>query len=81
MTSAAQGWVLLGILGVLSTGLVTVMGLTFAGLRGELEARFATVDRRFDNVDRRFNDVDRRLDNLRRDVQALTDRVFRDPSS
>lgn len=41
MTTTAQGWVLLGILGVLSTGMVTAVGLAFAGLRSRgLTERF-----------------------------------------
>jgi hypothetical protein len=89
MTATAQGWVLLGILGVLATGLLTVMGLAVTGLRSELAARFAVVDQRFTAVDQRFealtavfaqrfDGVDRRLDALDRDVPALTDRVLRD---
>lgn len=92
MTTTAQGWVLLGILGVLSTGMVTVAGLAFAGLRSEMSARFAAadarfdavdtrfdgVDVRFDGVDKRLDGVDKRLDSLDRAVQGLTDRFFRD---
>jgi hypothetical protein len=78
MATTAQGWVLLGILGVLSTGLLTVVSLAVTGLRSEMSARFAAVDSRFDGVSQRFDGVDRRLDALDRDVQALTDRVFRD---
>ncbi len=92
MTTTAQGWVLLGILGVLSTGLLTVVSLAVTGLRSEMAARFTAVDQRFDGVSQRFDGVsqrfdgvsqrfdgvDRRLDALDRDVQALTDRVFRD---
>lgn len=85
MTSTAQGWVLLGIFAVQATGLVTVVGLAFAGLRSEMSARFAAVearfdavDVRFDGVDKRFDSVDTRLDSLDRDVQGLTERFFRD---
>lgn len=78
MVTSAQMWVLLGILGVLSTGLVTVMRLAFASLRSEMSARFAAVDIRFDGVDMRFDGVDKRLDSLDREVQGLTERFFRD---
>jgi hypothetical protein len=78
MATTAQGWVLLGILGVLSTGLLTVVSLAVTGLRNEMAARFDGVSQRFDGVSQRFDGVDRRLDALDRDVQALTDRVFRD---
>lgn len=85
MTTATQGWVLLGILGVVCTGLLALVSFALAGLRSEMAARFDGVgarfdgvSQRFDAVDRRFDGVDRRLDALDRDVQALTDRVFRD---
>jgi hypothetical protein len=38
------------------------------GLREEMRAGFAEVDRRFGEVDRRFEQVDRRLDRLEQDV-------------
>lgn len=73
---------LLGLLGTFVTSLFVAMTLVtgsirsefrglFAGLRGELSARF-------DAVDVRLEGVDRRLEHLDRDVQALSDRVFRD---
>jgi predicted Co/Zn/Cd cation transporter (cation efflux family) len=71
MVTSSQVWVLLGILGVLSTGLIAAMGFAFAILRGEMSARF-------DGVDGRFDGVDKRLDSLDRDVQGLTERFFRD---
>lgn len=87
---------LLGVLGVLSTGLLTLVSLALTGLRSEMAARFGGVDQRFTSVDQRFTSVDQRfealmavvatrfdgvdhrLEALDRDVQALTDRVFRD---
>ncbi len=92
MTTMAQGWVLLGILGVLATGTLALVALSQQSLRGFLEARFdavdarfatvdarfATVDARFDAVDRRFDGVDARIASLDRDVQTLVNRVFRD---
>jgi hypothetical protein len=77
MTSA-QGWVLLGILGVLASGLLAMTNLAVVSLRAEMRARFDAVHERFTSVEQRFDGVDRRLDALDRDVQALTDRVFRD---
>jgi hypothetical protein len=49
----------------------------FEGLRNEMNARFEAVDARFQAVDARFDAVNSRLDNLDRDVQALSERVFR----
>lgn len=96
MTTTAQTWTLLGILGVFATMSLTLVLFSYQSLRGfmeakfegvdakleglnsKFEARFDAVDIRFDAVDRRFDGVDRRLDALDLDVQALTDRVFRD---
>jgi len=64
MVMVAQGWVLLGILGVFAATVVTLMVYSQQSLRGYLEARFDTVDAKFDVLDR--------------DVQSLIDRVFRD---
>jgi hypothetical protein len=82
MTTTAQGWVLLGILGVLSTGLLTVTSLAVSGLRSEMAARFGAVDQRFDavserfdalgtTVDVRFAAVDQRFDGVDRRLDAL----------
>jgi hypothetical protein len=78
MTTMAQGWVLLGILGVLAAGLLSVVSLALTSFRGELAGFRGEVGARFDAVATRFDGVDRRLDDLDRDVQALSDRVFRD---
>lgn len=85
MTSA-QGWTLLGLLGLSLSAVVTLVVALMVSLRGYLDARFDTVDARFDAVDvrfgavdARFDAVDRRLDALDRDVQGLGNRVFRDP--
>lgn len=82
MTTTAQGWVLLGILGVLSTGLLTLTSLAVSGLRSELAARFGAVYQRFDAldialdarftaVDARFTAVDQRFDGVDRRLDAL----------
>jgi hypothetical protein len=64
MTTGAQTWALIGLLGAFASLAMMMVILSFQSLR-------AAIDTRFDGVDRR-------LDNLDRDVQALTDRVFRD---
>ncbi len=80
----AQGWTLLGLVGVLLSVIGAMMVNQFHLLRGFLDARFDAVDARFDAVgarfdavDTRFTAVDRRLDHLDRDVQAVADAVFR----
>lgn len=72
-----QTWAALGILAAALVGMITLvttlLGRTitaqFAGLRGEMNARFDAVGARFDAM----ND---RIDNLDRDVQGLTHKVF-----
>jgi hypothetical protein len=89
MTTAAQTWALIGIIGAFASTAMTMTIFSFQSLKGFMEAKFQAVDARFDAVDtkfdarfeavdRRFDGVDRRLDALDRDVQALSDRVFRD---
>lgn len=85
MTTAAQSWVLLGIIGTMASGILALVTLSQANLKAFVGAKFEAVDARFDAVDVRFNAVDqrftavdRRLDALDRDVQVLSDRVFRD---
>ena len=85
MTSAAQTWALIGIIGVFASTAMTMTIFSFQSLKGLMEAKFEAVDRRFDAVDtrfdavgERFDGVDRRLDAPDRDVQTLADRVFRD---
>lgn len=87
-----QGWALIGLVGAFATLSMTKVVFSFNSLRSEIGARFDAVNsrfdavdtkfeavgRRFDGVDQRFDGVDQRLDNLDRDVQALTDKVFRD---
>lgn len=94
----AQTWAALGVLAAALLGTVTIvtslLGRTiaaqFAGLRGEMNARFDAVDTRFNAVDTRFNAVESRfdtvdvrfaavnarIDNLDRDVQGLAHKVF-----
>ena len=80
----AQTWAALAVLATALLGTITLvttlMGRTitaqFAGLRGEMNARFDAVDTRFDTVDVRFAAVNARIDNLDRDVQGLTQKVF-----
>lgn len=78
MGTTAQGWALIGLVAAFATMSMTMVAFSFNSLRAEMAARFDAVDSRFDGVDHRFDGVDRRLDNLDRDVQALTDRGFRD---
>lgn len=74
MTSS-QTWVLLGLIGVLATGLLALTNLVFVSLRSEIRARFDGLGTAMET---RFSAVDRRLDSLDRDVQSLTERFFRD---
>lgn len=92
MTSAAQTWALIGIIGAFASTAMTMTIFSFQSLKGLMEAKFEAVDRRFDavdtkfeaidrrfdGVDKRLDGVDRRLDALDKDVQALSNRVFRD---
>ena len=89
--SGAQGWTLLGLVGVLLSLTCGLMVTQLQLLRSYLDARFDAVDSRFNAVDTRFNAVDtrfdavdvrfsaldQRFDHLDRDVQAVTDEVFR----
>jgi hypothetical protein len=54
------------------------LGTRIDALHHVMDARFNAVDARFNAVDQRFNAVDQRFDRLDRDVQALTNHVFRD---
>ncbi len=82
MTTTAQTWVLLGILGVLVSGLLLTWSVAFAALRGEfrglfeglrveMSARFDAVDARFASVDTRFDGVERRFDGVDRRLDDL----------
>ena len=86
--SGGQGWTLLGLVGVLLSvvcGLMvgqmqmlrSYLDARFDGLEGRFDARFEAVDRRFDTIDERFTALNHRFDHLDRDVQAVTDEVFR----
>ena len=66
----AQGWVLLGLIGVFATAVVTLMMFSMTSLRGEMTSLRNEMTSRFDAMDAR-------LDRLDRDVQALVERVFR----
>lgn len=59
----AQGWTLLGLVGVLMSVIGALIVNQFHLLRAHLDARFDTVDVRFDNLDR--------------DIQALAAALFR----
>ena len=79
--SDSQGWVMLGLVGVL---LSTIGGLVVQQIRlvrEALDARITglgeRVDTRFDTVDARFDAVNHRLDSLDRDVQVLMEDRFR----
>lgn len=78
MTTTAQTWVLLGIMGTMASGILALIALSQSNLKAFMGAKFDAVDARFASFDQRFDGVDRRLDDLDRDVQALSDRVFRD---
>jgi hypothetical protein len=71
----AQGWTLIGIVATFATLSMTMVVFSFQSLRSEMTARFERLEGVFGA---RFDGVDRRLDGLDRDVQALSDRVFRD---
>jgi hypothetical protein len=73
----AQGWTLLGLVGVLMSVIGGLIINQFHLLRAYLDARFETGDVRFASVDARFDAMDRRFDNLDRDVQALAAALFR----
>ena len=73
----AQGWTLLGLVGVLMSVIGGLIINQFHLLRAYLDARFETGDVRFASVDARFDSMDRRFDSLDRDIQALTAAFFR----
>jgi hypothetical protein len=75
--TGAQGWALIGLIGVFATAVVTLMTFLVTSLRNEMNARFEAVDARFNGMDIRFNSMDLRFDHLDRDLQAVIDRVFR----
>mgnify|MGYP003554644257 CR=1 FL=1 len=70
-----QVWTMIGIIAGFFFGTMTLISTMFTrvvrseigGLRGEMNARF-------DSVEIRFNGVDARIDNLDRDVQFLMHR-------
>lgn len=71
MATTAQSWVLLGILGIMASGILAVVALSQANLKAFLGAKFEAVDARFDTVDVRFTAVDQRFDGLDRRLEAL----------
>ena len=75
--TVAQGWTLLGLVGILFSVIGALLINQFHLLRSYIDARFDTVDARFDSVDSRFDTVGSRFDSLDRDVQALTAAFFR----
>ena len=70
-----QVWTMIGLMAGVFFGTMTLISTMFTrvlrteigGLRGEMNARF-------DSVEIRFNGVDARIDNLDRDVQFLMNR-------
>jgi hypothetical protein len=70
-----QVWTMIGLMAGVFFGTMTLISTMFTrvlrteigGLRGEMNARF-------DSVEIRFNGVDARIDNLDRDVQFLMHR-------
>jgi hypothetical protein len=75
--TTAQGWTLLGLVGVLLSVIGALIVNQFHLLRAYMDARFDTVDVRFNSVDAHFNSVDSRFDNLDRGIQALAAALFR----
>ncbi|MDQ1614262.1 MAG: hypothetical protein QOJ60_201 [Actinomycetota bacterium] len=74
--SGAQGWTLLGLVGVLLSVIGGLLVNQFHLLRGYLDARFDGLG---GSIDARFDAVNTRLDALDRDVQGLVrDRFRRD---
>lgn len=67
MATSAQGWVLLGLLGV---AFATIIGLVQWGMRSGFKVIEAQIDGK-------FTLLIQRIDTLDRDVQALTNKVFR----
>jgi hypothetical protein len=61
--TVAQGWTLLGLVGILFSVIGALLINQFHLLRSYIDARFDAVDGRFDSLDR--------------DVQALTAAFFR----
>ena len=76
--SSAQAWTLIAFVGTLVTGLLAAVGTLHSSLRSSMGDLRAAVEAGFRTVGVRFEGIERRLDNLDRDVQALSDRVFRD---
>lgn len=70
----AQGWTLLALVGVLLSVIGGLIVNQFHLLHSYLDARFTGVE---GSIDVRFQSVNQRLDTLDRDVQALTDALFR----
>jgi hypothetical protein len=66
----AQIWALVSILGVLATGIVTVVTVLIAGVRSEI----AGVRGEMHGL---RNEMSARFDYFDRDLQAVIDRVFR----
>lgn len=73
--SNAQIWTMLGI--VISL-LVTVGGLTLATVRSGFDTLRTETTSLRQVMEVRFDGVDHRLDRMDADIQALTNRVFRD---
>ena len=77
-----QVWTMIGLMAAVFFGTMTLISTMFTrvvrseigGLRGEMNARFDTVDVRFAAVNARFDAMDKRIDNLDRDVHTLTER-------
>lgn len=84
MATTAQGWVLLGLLGV---AFATIIGLVQWGMRNGFKAIQATIGGQLavliekingleTNMNTKFDAVNQRIDNLDRDVQAVSNKVF-----
>ena len=76
--TAAQNWTLLAFVGTLATGLLAAVFALHQSVRGAMGDLRESMVSGFRALEVRFEGVDRRLDALDRDVQALSDRVFRD---
>ncbi|MGH8775870.1 MAG: hypothetical protein ACRDWI_12085 [Jiangellaceae bacterium] len=77
----AQTWTLIGGFLAITAGMASMLLRVVDSRLESVYGRFGIVDARFDAVDAKFDALESkmnlRFDTLDRDVQALTDRVFR----
>ena len=75
--NAAQSWTLLGIIGSLTAGMLSMVGFSFANLRDHMDAKFQAVTEQFKAVDQRFNAVDQRFNAVDQRFNAVDARLDR----